>query len=71
VRKLATRACPSRGIGLQGVIDVDGPQSRVQLALAGQLRSRDQQDRGVQPAAQCDAESWRVFATGRRDGSEQ
>ncbi len=70
-RKLATRTCPVRGIGLQRVIDVDRPQARVQPARAGQLRQRDEQDRGVESAAQCDAESRSVFAARRRHGSEQ
>ena len=36
-----------------------------------QLRERDEQDRGIEPAAQCDAESRCALAARRGDCSEQ
>ena len=70
VRQLTARTRPLRGIGMQRMIDVDGPQSRGETARVCQLRQRDEQDRGVEPAAQCDTESWRVFR-GRPPGPER
>ena len=69
--ELLTCPCPLRGVGLQRVIDVDRPQARVQLAPWANCASATSMHRGVESAAQCDAESRSVFAARRRHGSEQ
>ena len=52
---------------MQRMIDVDGPQSRGKAARLCQLRQRDEQDRGVESAAQRDTEPRRFSAARRGD----
>ena len=52
---------------MQRMIDVDCPQSCGKTARVCQLRQRDEQDRGVEPAAQRDTEPCR-FSVARRRG---
>ena len=53
---------------MQAVVDVQRTYARAQAAGGDELRQRDQQDRGIEPAAQCDTQSRRQFNRGRRQG---
>ena len=51
---------------MQGVVDVQRTHARAQAAGGDELCERNQQDRGIEPAAQGDTQSRRRFNRGRR-----